>query len=1069
MAGVRGLALRRSRAVVGGWLAVVVLCGVLGMAAGSSFHPTTVLAPGTESERWYDLTNAADFGANVNVLLSGPERELRSQGTALVEQLRAVPGVRVMSPFDAGRRADRVGSLRLRRGDSALFLADVPAEVDDEPAETLAPVRQAIRATVDAPVTSRITGVPAVGEGIIDEATAATHEAERIAIPLLILVLLLIFRSPVAAAIPLIMGLGTTIAAGGLVRTIATQLSLDQVAVTVTSMMALALGVDYSLLLVSRYREHRRVDAEAVDANVAMANRATSRTIAFAAVLLIAVMCAAALLAVGSTMASAAVGVATATVFGALSAIFVAPALLKELDPWLDRWEIPWRRRESRLARPQPILIPLLALIGLLLIAAPTMGLDTGTPDVNLLPKDAVARADYEEIAKTVGPGFGAVFNIVVQSQDERPLTSEDSLGAMSRLQRTLAADPELEAVLGPAQLNRVNRGVPAIEQALTGKAPGLVRLDRGLAQASEGSRSAGDGASALHAATGDAARGSTQLTEGIQSAEQGSTRLADGVGKASAGSERLARGSVQASDGASRLSENVAKAQRSSGSISRNAEVLRNDLQVGSDQLAALNAPVDAVESNLASAFRALEAMTTGRSDARFQEALQATRAASQALTGANPDTGEQIDPGYDGVAAGIDDADGQIGLGLYLSNRLARLGRQTQSGVGKLADGAQKLDDGVARLSAANGQLSDGLAQLAANGTRLPEGLGQLLAGSSRLGDGLGQVEEGAGRLSAGIGGTGSSGARQLTPALKRMHEGVENQRNGRQSGALERNSPELFDSGMLSLALVDGAQPEARERTQFVLDLSNSGRTAQITAFPTFDSSDPRLNSLRERIGAASHGIERPGLEVAVGGPAAMLEDYKDAATSRLPMTVAAFILISLLILAFALRAIPLAAICVALNLLTVGVTFGVMQLGFGTQDPLLGGPGYVDVLGLGLTLGVVFALSIDYQVFLLARIREEYRTTGSNDRALTAAIGSTAGVITGAATVMVAIFLAFCFSSYIGIRQMGVGLSVAVFLDATVVRLVLLPTAMRLAGDGVWWFPSWLDKRLPNVSL
>jgi RND superfamily putative drug exporter len=235
------------------------------------------------------------------------------------------------------------------------------------------------------------------------------------------------------------------------------------------------------------------------------------------------------------------------------------------------------------------------------------------------------------------------------------------------------------------------------------------------------------------------------------------------------------------------------------------------------------------------------------------------------------------------------------------------------------------------------------------------------------------------------------------------------------------------------------------------------------------PAYASNDARLGPLHDRVRSAAHEIEGRNLEVSVGGPGASLREFKDTTSARLPLLVVAFALISFLILMAALRAVPLAALCVVLNLLTVGVTFGVMQLGFGGADPLLGGPGYVDVISLSATLAVVFALSIDYQVFLLARIREEYKASGSNERALTAAIGSTASVITGAAAIMVAVFVAFSTSDYIAMRTIGVGLAVAVFLDATVVRLVLLPAAMRLIGERTWWLPTWLDRRMPNFSL
>jgi RND superfamily putative drug exporter len=1060
--------------VIGGWIAVVALCGIVGLASGNPFAPTVVLAPGSESDRWYDLTNDAKYGVNVNVLLSGPRQEMRQQGQALADQLRDGSRIHVVSPFDdlpGGRATQEKSSLELLRPGSALILTNVPFRPGEEPADTLVPIRAAIRSTVKPPITSRITGMPALAEGISQETYSATRAAEMISVPLLMIVLLLIFRSPVAAAIPLIMGLGTTVAAGGMVKGLATQLAIDQVAVTMASMMSLALGVDYALLLVSRYREHRRVDPDAVHANIDAASRVAGRTIAFAAILLTLVMCAAGALAIGPIMSSAALGIGVATAFGALTAIFVAPALIKELDPWLNRWSVPWGRgggeRTSRLARRQPILIPLLALIALLAIALPTLGIETGAPGVELLPEGTTTRVDYEEIGKVIGPGTGAIFNVVVRGRDGQPLTTDRSLAAITRVQREIGADPGVDAVFGPAELNRVNSQLPAMKKGITSQGPGLARLDRGLSRAAAGSRSAGDGANSLRAASSEVGHGSVELAEGIHAAERGSADLAEGIGTVNNGGERLARGSGDVSTGAGKLSAQVEKARAGSATISHSAELLTNDLQTGSDQLVALHAPVKAVEANLASARRALDAMTTGRDDPRFQSALQATRAAGQALTGADPDSGEQLDPGYGGVAAGIADAEGQIDLGLYLANRLDKQGARTQRGVARLAAGARDLDKGAAKLSAANTRLSDGLARLEGSGAQLPEGLGRLSQGAGRLSGGIAQVEAGSDKLAAGIGGSGTPG--QLTSGLDRMQNAVAKQRGGAQSSQLRENSPRLFESGMMSLAVLSGAKRAARDRTEFVLDLSGRGSTAQITAFPAFASTDPRIGALHERIAKIAHRIDRPELEVAVGGPGAMLEEYQHAATGRLPETIAAFVLISLLVLLFAVRAIPLAALCVALNLLTVGVTFGVMQIGFGSDDPLLGGPGYVDITGLSVTLAVVFALSIDYQVFLLARIREEYTASGSNDRALSAAIGSTAGVITGAAAVMVAIFLAFCVSSYIGIRQIGVGLAIAVFLDATVVRLVLLPAAMRLLGDGVWWFPDWLDRRLPNVSL
>ncbi len=1072
MAGVSRFALRRSKLTIGMWIAAVVLCAAVGLASRDSFTPTDLVVPGSQGERWLELTHEADFGTNINLLLDGPERDLQRQGAAVTKELRNVPGLRVVSPFDrptGDARARREELAVTRRGDSALFIIYARLRPGQELADTMPPVRRVVDSTVRPPVTARITGQPAIAEGLIEESYSATREAEIIAVPLLLLVLLLVFRSPVAAAVPAIVGFGTVIAGGGIVQALSTVTTVDQLALSLGSMMGLALGVDYSLLLVSRYREHRRVAPAAVGANIEAASLATGRTIVFAAVLLVAVMVVAAVLSVGPVLASAALGVGVVTVVGALTSLLVTPALLRELDPWMERWRLPSFRRRgaSRLAGRHPIAIPLAALVALLALAAPTLAIDPGSPDVKLLPDDAPTRVEYEEVGKVVGPGFGAVFDVVIRSRGDRPVTTARSLDAVARLQRRLASDRGVATVIGPAAIERQTRGLPRLERQLASQQKGLSRLDRGLSRASDGVRLAGGGAAELHAATGQTHRGADRLASGLRAAAGGSERLIGGLVEASRGGERLADGSRQARVGAGRLADGLEQARTSSNQVSNNARVLENDLRTGNGQLDALHEPVETADRRLATAWRALQRMTVGRNDPQFGLAVEAVRAASEALTGTDPSSGEAPDPAYEGVAAGMKDAEGQFSLGLYLTNRLEADGRKAQRGVRRLARGAKRLHAGVGRIAAGNAQVSDGLQRLSRHSAGLAPGLGQLSDGTERLADGLGQVEAGAGQLAGGLGGPDGGG--RLASGLERIRSGVAGQQEKSSAGDLAERSPRLFESGLLPLALADGTRRPTKERTQMVLDLKNGGRTARVTVIPRYATSDARIDGLHERITEASDQLDGSELETAVGGPAGLLQQFQDATSARLPLLVAAFALVSFLILVLGLRAVPLAAMCVALNLLTVCVTFGVMQIGFGGSDPLLGGPGYVDVVALSGALTVVFALSIDYQIFLLSRIREEYSASGSNERALEAGIGSTGGVITGAAAVMVVIFLAFATSDYIAIREVGIGLAVAVFLDATVVRLVLLPAAMRLIGDRTWWLPSWLDRAMPRVSL
>ncbi|HYH27492.1 MAG TPA: MMPL family transporter, partial [Actinomycetota bacterium] len=114
-------------------------------------------------------------------------------------------------------------------------------------------------------------------------------------------------------------------------------------------------------------------------------------------------------------------------------------------------------------------------------------------------------------------------------------------------------------------------------------------------------------------------------------------------------------------------------------------------------------------------------------------------------------------------------------------------------------------------------------------------------------------------------------------------------------------------------------------------------------------------------------------------------------------------------------------------------------------------------------------ILFGLSMDYEVFLLARIREEYLRTGDNTEAVGWGLEHTARIITSAAAIMVTVFGAFAFASLIPIKAMGFGLAIAVLLDATLIRIILVPASMRLMGRWNWWLPKWLDRILPNVSL
>jgi RND superfamily putative drug exporter len=234
------------------------------------------------------------------------------------------------------------------------------------------------------------------------------------------------------------------------------------------------------------------------------------------------------------------------------------------------------------------------------------------------------------------------------------------------------------------------------------------------------------------------------------------------------------------------------------------------------------------------------------------------------------------------------------------------------------------------------------------------------------------------------------------------------------------------------------------------------------------PDHGLNTPESRQIGARLEEDAAGIARKGnLQTGVAGGAATVNDYGTVTRARIPLVVGAVVIACFLMLLLILRSPLLAAIAVVLNLASVGAAIGVMALVCKIPDGYpLGGHPYIDTVGAAAIFGVTFGLSIDYAVFLLARMRERYLEEGDNAAAIEYGLERTAGVITGAAAIMAAVFISFAAAPIATVSQMGVGLTVAILLDATVVRIVLLPALMLLFGDRVWRTPHWLERALPS---
>jgi len=198
--------------------------------------------------------------------------------------------------------------------------------------------------------------------------------------------------------------------------------------------------------------------------------------------------------------------------------------------------------------------------------------------------------------------------------------------------------------------------------------------------------------------------------------------------------------------------------------------------------------------------------------------------------------------------------------------------------------------------------------------------------------------------------------------------------------------------------------------------------------------------------------------------VGGDTARFVDIRDVNTTYTPIVFGFVLALSFLILAVAFRSIVVSLKAIVMNLLSVGAAYGLLVLVFqkGYGADLLGFQ-QVDVIQTGLPLflfAILFGLSMDYHVFLLSRVRERFLETGDNNEAVAYGLRSTGRLITGAALIMVAVFSGFALGDLVPLQQMGFGLAVAVLIDATIIRCILVPASMRLLGTWNWYLPSFL---------
>jgi RND superfamily putative drug exporter len=1003
--------LRRPRLVLGLGLIGILALGVLGLNVEGRLKPTSLQVPGTKSaEAGATLHRYFGDSAPFAILLRGPAASLDRQGPALIQSLRRDPAVTTISPWDKGQ----VGRLRPSPG-RALILVDFHVGIEQAVDHVVPSLDRTIDRRIHPPVTATQTGFASLSRAIQDESIGASRRGELIALPVLLFVLLLVFRSPIAALIPLAFGAVTVFSSRGVLAFATSWLSIDGFALTVATMMGLALGVDYALLMVSRFREELSRGADPREA-AWTTRRTAGRTILFAGSTLFLAMAVSVPILPGALLVSLAGTVIIVVVLSVTVAALFAPPLLALVGPNVDRWRIgaPSHDQSRLMAMVAACLRRPLAstvIIGglVLVLVLPILGLRTGAPSPQQLPADSQARRDAEQIDAVAGPGWEAPF-VLVASTKRGTITDPDQLARLSQLQGDIASDPGVQLVIGPRQVEQRVAPLRKAANELVAEhgrldqfaklGPRLARAEGAVRQIRSGLAAAAAGAGLLGTGSGRAEKGASSIAGGLRRAVRGGERAVEAVDRLADGSAALARGQGEAKAGALAIKlglRHLLKDLRPNG-LGR-ARQLRG-------RLSSLASSDPAVAPALDEAKELVQQLSVNRNEVRL------------------------------------------------LRGEAERL----HAGEGKLLSGGVALHEGAKRLSAAAANVPVGIERLRGGAARMAAGLESLSGGATVLEQHLSEGFRDASPLEAGL----RRASVKVTAGTAAMQD---------QSKTLRRSSPAMFDSGYFVLSALDGAPAADREKAAATISVDRGGQAAAILVIPRHTFNTEGSIALYRRLEAKAKAFSSTsGMQMGVTGGAAQLTDYASVTRAAIPIVVIAITLATLVIMVIVLRALLIAVIAVALNLATVGVAFGILTLLFNVPSGYpLGGHTYVDAIGATAIFGVVFGLSIDYAVFLLTRMRERFVDGATGEQAIMFGLEKTARVITGAAAIMLAVFIAFAGAPIATVSQLGVGLTVAVLLDATLVRIVLLPALMLLVGDRVWWLPRPLERLLPRIDL
>ncbi|MEN6347800.1 MAG: MMPL family transporter [Syntrophomonas sp.] len=971
---------------IGLWAALLVIAFLYGPKLQSVIVAGTATVPGSQSDSVSQL-KASEFPnlpthqlALVFTSSSLPvtDAAYQSEAEQVLQKVLAIPGVKkVSSPWNGGGQ-ELIG----RDGRTALAILELQASDFSVQGQMLPTLRETLKSNSGG-LGIYLTGEAAVNSELMENILSDVARAERYVIPIILLLLIVIFRSVVAALLPLALGLVSVLVTMGLFYFYARGHLVHESVTSLISMLGMGVGVDYALFLTTRFREE--LDAGHHPAQASHNTVLSSGQAIIFSGTTVAVSVASLYLVNSPIIRSLALSMVLLVLVAVLAATTLLPVLLTLLGERINSLPVRLTRRRAR-KKPEeywhdwalrimkrPWVFTVLALIPLLLIAAPVAGMKTGWPSISLLPPSASARQGYHILEQQFSEGVTSPIEVLVPVKTGT-VADAQNLPQIYNMVDSIKKDPAVDNVISHVSLQ-----------------PQWTLADYKKIYLEEPAR-----LSQLPQRLGQAGQALQQSSQAMQTMQQS-------LGQMQSGLDQLAGSEQQLADQTRKIAASLAR-------VSPALQQLASQMSSGDNSKGGVQS-LDSLQAELATAEQQLSAI-----EAQSPDKSQLTQIHQELIRAQTILVGQ---PGQPGLVNQIKAGNANSSQSSAALQQIARQLQQLEAGLQQIATGSEKSGKGIR-------QISIGIDQTA-------QGLNQVSSGVRQIGNELKNVETEGGGL-------------DLTPLLARG------------------------DFGLRLLMARGGQQTEQTLPT--LVNLDRGATVARILVIPKEGPDAPSTTELVRRL-RGQLPQQAGELEPLVGGTTAILQDMGDQLDWALPRVIAMVLLVTFLVLVILLRSLILPLTAVLMNALSAAAAYGTLVLVFqkGLLSNLLGFTplGYLESPIIVMLFAILFGLSMDYEIFLLSRIKESHDLTGDNQESIATGLAKTAGIITGAAAIMVAIFSVFASIGVLTIKEMGLGLAVAVLLDASLIRIVLAPALMRITGRWNWWAPRWLLRILPRFDL